>query len=66
MPKETKASGEAEVALTLTEFCSRKSLGDRRVELIGAFHSDEVRKGRVKDVTSAFEARFEEFANKPV
>lgn len=55
-----------EEALTLEEFCTRLSMTDRRVELIGGWHSDEQRSGVVKDTESAFRARFVAFATKPV
>lgn len=59
----------AEVAaqtLTLSEFCSRISESLRKPELIGAFHSTEVAAGTVRDTAEAFQARFDEFVNKPV
>lgn len=61
---EATEAGPAEV--TLDEFCTRHSKVDRRVELIGAFHSDEVRNGRVKDLESKYLERFEAFATQPV
>jgi hypothetical protein len=57
---------ESEQELTVEEFCRRLSVTDRRVELLGAFHFDEKRNGRVKDTETNFRARFDEFANKPV
>lgn len=66
-PKSTAnaVQGEKEIPLSLDEFCTRLSQSDRRVELIGGFHSVEVRAGRTKDVESAFKARFDEFVNAP-
>jgi len=62
----TKPDDEnAEIALSLAEFCTRLSGTDKRVEMIGAFHADEQRAGRIKDVESAYLARFAEFINQP-
>lgn len=70
--KTTKPAAEAAPApvadafpLTVDEFCSRLSVSDRRVELIGAFHATEKAAGRVKDLESAFRSRFEAFINSP-
>lgn len=54
------------VPLTLQEFCIRLSVDDRRVELIGAFESDERRARRLKDTAEAYAARYQAFINKPV
>lgn len=51
--------------ITLDEFCQRKSNSDKRVEMIGAFHFDQKRQGRIKDSEAAFGSRFEAFVNKP-
>lgn len=59
------AQPEQEQALTLDEFCTRLSMTDRRVELIGAWHFTEKRAGVVKDTESAFKARFIDFATHP-
>lgn len=66
--KEQTASGEtpAEFEITLDEFCTRQSRSDNRVELIGAFHHEEIAAGRVKDTESAYAKRYVAFANKPV
>lgn len=52
--------------IMLEEFCTRLSKMDKRVELIGGFHYTEVAAGRNKDAESAFKARFDAFATKPV
>lgn len=68
MAKETDVSvvGEPnEFPLTLDEFCARLSTTDKRVELIGAFHSIEKVAGRVKDLESAYATRFSAFINQP-
>lgn len=51
---------------TLNEFCILLSQTDRRVEMIGAFNYSEQQAGRIKDIASAFRARYNAFANKPV
>lgn len=52
--------------ITLEEFCTRLSQIDRRVEMIGAFHSVEKLAQRVKDTETAFAARYSAFINAPV
>ena len=56
----------AAVSLTLTEFCIRLSESVRRPELIGAFEFHERNAGRLKATATEFQARFDEFTNKPV
>jgi hypothetical protein len=66
--KATTTSDSAEThefPLTLDEVCSRMSLTDRRVELIGAFHADEKANGRTKDTETAYKARFVAFCKQP-
>lgn len=71
MAKTEKAADAAEPEvstaeeLTLNEFCTRLSITDRRVELIGGFHRAETLAGKVKDTEDAFSARFVEFCNAP-
>ncbi len=68
MAKETDApvaTEQNEFPLTLDEFCSRLSITDRRVELIGAFHITEKAAGRTKDMASAYSARYTAFLNQP-
>lgn len=55
----------AEFELTLDEVCQRISAGDKRVEMIGAFHSSEKAAGRLKDLESAYRSRFAAFCNAP-
>jgi len=52
--------------VTLKEFCTRLSMSDRRVEMIGGFHATETREGRFKDTETKYRARYEAFINKPV
>lgn len=72
MPKQTPLSApvEASVAdvdeLTLEEFCLRRSRVDRRVELLGAFHAEQLRSQQFKATEDAFAARLDTFANLPV
>jgi pyrroloquinoline quinone (PQQ) biosynthesis protein C len=54
-----------EFPLTIDEFCASQSQTDRRVELLGAFHSQEKQAGRVKDKRSAYLQRYNDFANAP-
>lgn len=56
---------EAEFPLTLTEYCTRLSTTDRRVELIGAFEHTERVAGRNSDVETNFASRYAAFANQP-
>lgn len=60
------AEAPADFELAIDEFCARKSTTDRRVELIGAFHAQEVAAGRIKARAAAFEARFVAFEQMPV
>ena len=52
--------------VTLTEFCTRLSSSDRRVEMIAGFEHSEKAEGRIKDAESAFVSRYAAFVNKPV
>lgn len=52
--------------VTLNEFCTRLSMTDRRVELIGGFHFTETKAGRNKDAESNYQARYTAFLTKPV
>jgi uncharacterized NAD(P)/FAD-binding protein YdhS len=52
--------------VTLNEFCTRLSMTDRRVELIGGFHFTETQAGRLKDAESNYQARYTAFLTKPV
>jgi hypothetical protein len=55
----------AEFPLSLSEFCSRLSATDKRVELISAFHHDETAAGRSRDGEAAYRARFDAFVHRP-
>lgn len=65
-PNSIKGSAPKTFDVTIKEFCSRLSVKDKRVELIGAFHSEEVRCRRVKDSEANYQKRFEEFVKRPV
>lgn len=58
-------SAPASLPLTLTDFCLRLSESLRRPELIGAFEFHERTAGRLKATAEEFQARFDEFTNKP-
>jgi hypothetical protein len=51
--------------LSLDEACARISQGDKRVEMIGAFHHAERCAGRLKDTETAYRARYTAFCNAP-
>lgn len=55
----------AEFPLSLDEFCTRASLGDPQVEILGAFNYVEKKAGRTRDTETAFKARLEAFRNQP-
>ncbi len=59
------AAEVAEFELTLQEFCTRLSVTDKRVELIGGFEHSERTSGRAKDTETAYRARFVAFINRP-
>lgn len=52
-------------AVTLDEFCSGLSQSDKRVEMIGAFHSAETSSSRFKDPLAAYQSRYSAFINAP-
>lgn len=52
--------------LSLDEFCQRQSAGDKRVELLSAFHYTERVAGRTKGNQADYLARYQEFAARPV
>lgn len=62
---EPVVQSEQADAVTLEEFCLRLSNTDRRIEMIGAFHSEERRAGRIKDAEGAYSVRYQAFVNKP-
>lgn len=59
-------SDQAEQELTLHEYCIRLSKVDKRVEMIAAFNYTETMAGTIKDIESAFAARYNDFLTKPV
>ena len=65
IPVENTPAEVGEFPLTIEEFCARLSKTDRRVELIGGFYAVESAAGRVKDLESAFAARYTKFINQP-
>lgn len=65
MAKATLSTEEKPSEVTLDEFCTRLSMKDKRVELIGGYHADEKRNGSVKDSEENFKKRFELFIKRP-
>lgn len=55
----------AEYPLALEEFCTRLSVTDKRVELIGAFAHAETRAGRIKALATEYAGHYRAFVNKP-
>lgn len=55
----------AEYPLPLEEFCTRLSVTDKRVEIIGAFAHAETRAGRIKALATEYAGRYRAFVNKP-
>lgn len=66
MAKSDKQEQTAVEEITLTEFCTRLSTTDKRVEMIGAFQYVESQAGHVKDTESGYAARYAAFVKKPV
>ena len=64
--RENKRAAPSEFPMTVEEFCAQLSSTEKRVEMIGAFHSDEKRHGRIKDTRTAYLKRFDEFCKRPV
>jgi len=65
-PKAQQVTAPPAERISIDEFCAQLSTGDKRVELIGAFHAAEKRAGRTSDTEAAFRARYQAFINKPV
>lgn len=72
MTKSTKASlGVVEtepqhIQIRLREFCTHLSVSDKRVEMIGAFFSEEKEAGREKDLKENYSSRYKAFVCRPV
>lgn len=64
--KTEAVTAPAAEQVTLEEFCTRLSVTDKRVEMIGAFNFVEKRAGHVKDTEANYAARYEAFTKKPV
>lgn len=54
-----------EIPLSLDEFCQRFSKVDRRTVLLGAFHFEMRRAGRLVDTESEYRAAFAAFVVAP-
>lgn len=64
-PQDAPAAPAAEFPVSLDNFCADLSKSDKRVELIGGFHFTERAAGRLRDVASAYSARFQSFVTRP-
>lgn len=51
--------------VSITEYCRRLSTRERRVELIGAFHSTMKAESILADTEQGYNVRFAEFENRP-
>lgn len=63
---EQAAAQPASIPLSLHEFCARLSKTVKRPALIGSFEGVERKAGRLSDLPEAYQARFDDFINKPV
>lgn len=63
--EQSKPATQSADEVTLTEFCTRISASDRRVELIGAFNHIETKAGRIKATEKEFLSRFDAFIKQP-
>ena len=54
-----------EFPMELQEFCLQLSQVDKRVELIGGFHHTEKAAARLKDTSTAYQARYAAFLTQP-
>lgn len=51
--------------ITLQEFCTRISVNDKRVELIGAFYTTMLAAGNISATQTEFADKLEQFAKQP-
>ena len=58
-------AAQTDFDLSLDEFCTRLSGGDRRVELIAGFHHTELVAGRTKGREAEYQSRYVAFATQP-
>lgn len=65
MATKSTTTPPKEFTQTLQEFCSALSTTDRRVEMIGAFHSVERAAGRMRDTATNYQKRFTAFLTQP-
>lgn len=69
-PPETQETSETVETPTemvsVEEFCTSLSLRDRRVELLAAFHADQVRARTILASVADFNDRFSAFVTKPI
>lgn len=68
-PKTAKAADPApqpdNFPMSLDEYCTRLSARDKRVELIGGFHSSSRRAGTLTGTEAQFDALFQSFVSRP-
>ncbi len=64
IPETETPPATASFSLSLDEFCTRLSQGDKRVELIAGFHHTELTANRVSDTESNYRARYTDFSKK--
>lgn len=62
---EPTAAPEASFAMTLEEFCMRKSGAGASVEMLAGFFADERAAGSIKATEAEYEVRFGDFATRP-
>ena len=64
--QEEKALAQTEnYEITLDEFCARLSVTDKRVEMIGGFHSDMTRVKKTKGMEADYRAEYQKFITRP-
>jgi len=65
LPQAAEVVQEAQIPLSIDEFCQRLSATSRRVALIGGFHAWAKAQGLVKDVETTFQAAWNRFISLP-
>lgn len=64
VPPEMQPMRDGKV--TLEQFCTTLSKSDKRVAMIGAFHTEEKLAKHWKDTPAGFKARYQAFCTRPV
>lgn len=65
MTTRKKRTENPESVVSLTEYCRRLSVRERRVELIGGFHSAMKAEGVLSDTEAGYDGHFAAFLNRP-